>query len=252
MARPRRCGLDWFPLDTELDDKISFVEATHGIKGFAIVVKLYQKIYGENGYFCQWNARACTIFATELRLSVSAVQGVIATCVEEGIFDAFMLNEHGILTSAGIQRRYLAAARKRTDFSIKAEYALAEPALNFQSAEETPVSAPKTPISSVQSTQSKSTENNNKTIEPSTIEVAIAIQENADLVELTYHEAFALAQRFITYNQLQGWTYLDRWRDALRLFMVHEREKREEQDKRDEAKIDAWCASHIAAKEVHC
>lgn len=41
MARPRKQGLDYFPLvDIGQDDKVQFVESVHGPVGFAIVIKL--------------------------------------------------------------------------------------------------------------------------------------------------------------------------------------------------------------------
>ncbi|MBQ4336486.1 MAG: NAD-binding protein, partial [Lentisphaeria bacterium] len=37
-------GLDWFPLDTRLDDKFELIEAEFGAAGFAVVIKLLQRI----------------------------------------------------------------------------------------------------------------------------------------------------------------------------------------------------------------
>ena len=37
-------------MDVEMDDKVELIEAKHGITGFGVLVKLYQKIYKE-GYF---------------------------------------------------------------------------------------------------------------------------------------------------------------------------------------------------------
>jgi hypothetical protein len=54
MSRPIKQGLDYFPMDVEVDDKIELIEAKHGISGFGILVKLFQKIYKE-GYYLNWN-----------------------------------------------------------------------------------------------------------------------------------------------------------------------------------------------------
>jgi len=37
MARPQKNGLDYFPLDVDMDqdDKIALIEAQHGVVGFA-------------------------------------------------------------------------------------------------------------------------------------------------------------------------------------------------------------------------
>ena len=38
-----------------MDDNIKMIQAEIGLKGFAIVVKLWQTIYREHGYYCEWN-----------------------------------------------------------------------------------------------------------------------------------------------------------------------------------------------------
>lgn len=47
-------GVKYFPSDVYLDDKFELIEAEFGLIGFAVVVKLYQKIYSI-GYYCEWN-----------------------------------------------------------------------------------------------------------------------------------------------------------------------------------------------------
>lgn len=44
MARPQKVGLDYFELDCHMDEKIELIEAEFGLKGFAVIVKLYQSI----------------------------------------------------------------------------------------------------------------------------------------------------------------------------------------------------------------
>ncbi len=45
MPRPQKAGLDYFPLDTDMekDDKIALIETKYGIVGFGIVIKLFKK-----------------------------------------------------------------------------------------------------------------------------------------------------------------------------------------------------------------
>lgn len=217
MARPPKIGLEWFPLDTNLDDKMQFVEATHGIKGYAIVIKLLQKIYGHFGYFGEWNARTATLFANELRLPLKVVTDVVGTCVEEGIFHEGMFEKYGILTSAGIQRRYLAAVRKRTDASIKSEYALAELAQKELWTEETPISASETPVSATESTQKENNINKKNNIPPT----PLIVEELITVHHLNTEQAELTAKRFVLYNELNGWKYADRWQTLLELFLLH-------------------------------
>ena len=44
-GRPLKNGVDYFPLDVVMDDKIELIESIHGIKGFGIIIKIFQKIY---------------------------------------------------------------------------------------------------------------------------------------------------------------------------------------------------------------
>ena len=41
MARPTKAGLDYFELDCHMDEKVELIEAEFGLKGFAVIVKLY-------------------------------------------------------------------------------------------------------------------------------------------------------------------------------------------------------------------
>lgn len=45
MARPKKIGLEYFPLDCQMDDKVEILEAVHGLEGFAVYVKFLQAIY---------------------------------------------------------------------------------------------------------------------------------------------------------------------------------------------------------------
>ena len=40
-----KCGLKTFPLSVDLDDGVKLVEAEFGVKGYAVVIKLFQAIF---------------------------------------------------------------------------------------------------------------------------------------------------------------------------------------------------------------
>lgn len=127
-GRRHKIGLDYFELDCFLDNKIKLIQAEYGLKGFAIVVKLYQKIYGEDGYYCEWNDDTLLLFMSENGLSGESgknlVDGVISCCVRRGIFSEEIYSRYGVLTSAGVQSRYLDATSKREKVELKKEYLL--------------------------------------------------------------------------------------------------------------------------------
>ena len=61
-----KSGLEYFPLDVVLDDKFELIEAEFGLTGFAVIVKLFQKIYGGQGYYCEWTNEVALLFAKRI------------------------------------------------------------------------------------------------------------------------------------------------------------------------------------------
>lgn len=127
MARPFKAGLDYFELDCQLDDKTKLIQAEFGLNGFAIVVKLYQKIYGGFGYYCEWNDDILLLFTSENGLSCDSnnlIREIVNACIRRGIFSKELYDKYSILTSSGIQKRYLNAASRRESLELKKEYLL--------------------------------------------------------------------------------------------------------------------------------
>ena len=124
MARPIKKGLPYFPLDVTLDDKFELIEAEFGLKGFAVVVKLYQKIYGQQGYYCEWTNEVSLLFGKSIGLGGSDVSEIVAASVRRGIFDREKLEKYSILTSKGIQERYFNAVSRRQEVEVEERYLL--------------------------------------------------------------------------------------------------------------------------------
>jgi hypothetical protein len=124
MARPKKQGLDYFPLDCDNDDKFDLIESEFGLAGFAIIIKLYQKIYKEHGYYGDWGSGVGLVFAHKNGVGASLVSEIIESALKNGIFDNDMYQKYGILTSRGIQKRYFAAVERRHQIEVKNEYLL--------------------------------------------------------------------------------------------------------------------------------
>lgn len=124
MARPLKNGVDYFPLDTVLDTKFELIEAEFGLTGFAVVVKLLQKIYRENGYYCEWTKEVALLFSKQVNEGYNAVSEIVSASVKRGIFDKDLFHKYGILTSTGIQKRYFEAVNRRAQIVVKKEYLL--------------------------------------------------------------------------------------------------------------------------------
>ncbi len=117
-----KSGLDYFPLDVHLDSKFELIEAEFGLTGFAVVVKLYQKIYGGFGYYCEWTNEVALLFGRSCGLGGNAVSEIVSASIRRGIFDSDRFEKYQILTSEGIQKRYFEAVSRRKEISVKKQY----------------------------------------------------------------------------------------------------------------------------------
>lgn len=137
-------GVAYFPLYCALDEKFELIEAEFGLKGFAIVVKLFQRIYKEHGYYCEWNDDISLVFAKQCGLSNTGdnrlldcaeqpsqsgksknlIDLVVAASIRRGIFNSELFKQYSILTSKGIQKNFLKIVRNRKAVEVRKEYLL--------------------------------------------------------------------------------------------------------------------------------
>ena len=163
MARPLKTGLDYFPMDIDFyeDEKIELLWAKYGLVGEAIATRLLAKIY-RNGYFIEWNNDKALLFQRKVGADVD-INGIIEELLERDFFDRYLFESFGVLTSRGIQKRYIRICQeaKRKKYSILVNYDL----IGFNS-EETPINSgiiqEETPVNSEFSTQRKEKESKGK------------------------------------------------------------------------------------------
>lgn len=122
-------GIPSFLLDCHTNDNIAEIEAEYGIKGFAIIVRLWQKIYSEKGYYCEWIERSPLLFSSQWfggnsGVDKNLIMQVVSKAIKIGIFDESMFNKYAILTSRRIQMQYFDVVKRRTEIRIKNEYLL--------------------------------------------------------------------------------------------------------------------------------
>ncbi|MBH0176250.1 DUF4373 domain-containing protein [Fictibacillus sp. 23RED33] len=157
MARPNKQSVDYFPLDVHLDDKFKFIEIKYKLEGFAIIIKLLQKIYASS-YWYRWTEDEALLFADEIRADFDLVTKVVNEAIDRDLFDKDLYETFSILTSKGIQKRYKEIVRKRKDVEIKEEYLLIDGTFGVNSAINSINDAPKVESSrnpDGRSTQSK-------------------------------------------------------------------------------------------------
>lgn len=176
MARPQKVGLDYFELDCHMDEKIELIEAEFGLKGFAVIVKLYQSIYSGFGYYCEWTPEISVLWAYRLGCTRSVdcrnvgsvceecalpgfpnnlINEIVAASIRRNIFSGELFNKYRILTSSGIQKRYLNAVSRRERVELKKEYLLISVGKNHQNVVINSVNADRNPINEHGNTQSK-------------------------------------------------------------------------------------------------
>ena len=117
MARPRKQGIDYFPFDVDFfeDDKVMLIDAEFGNKGVLVAIRLLCKIY-KNGYYYQWGDDECLLLSKQMGAGfVPKLVGEIVTgLVRRSFFDKGVWDSFRVLTSVGIQRRYVEATRGRS------------------------------------------------------------------------------------------------------------------------------------------
>ena len=162
MPRPQKAGVEYFPLDVENDDKLDLIEAEFGLTGFAVIVKLYQRIY-KLGYYCEWNDEVALLFGKRLGTGGKAVSEIVSAAIRRKLFDEEIYRKYGVLTSRGIQKRYFEIVARRKNVEVEQRYLLVSRDLipvnvNIMYAE-TPVNVntmqTETPENAYRSTQSK-------------------------------------------------------------------------------------------------
>ena len=122
-------GLKSFHLDCHTNDNISELEGEFGIKGFGIIVRLWQKIYAEKGYYCEWVKRSPLLFLSNWfggnsGVSLNLINEVVSRALRIGLFDEGLYEKYSILTSERIQRQFFEAIKRRKEVKVISEYLL--------------------------------------------------------------------------------------------------------------------------------
>lgn len=181
MARPMKAGLDYFELDCHLEDNIKLIQAQFGLKGFALVVKLYQKIYGGLGYYCEWDENRLLLFMAENGLtcdSINLIRDIVEACIRRNIFSEKLFVKFGILTSRRIQERYLNATSKRKKVELIKEYLLIDVPKNQVNVVINSINVGRNSINSYRNTQSREEKSRVKNINTMCKADALALFEH--------------------------------------------------------------------------
>ena len=115
MARPQKIGINYYPTDVDIvrDIKIQKLLRYHnGPAALGVLIALFSQIYSQR-YYLEWEDDQRFVLARDLYAEENFIQEIINACLDFGIFDKNLYDDHRILTSHGIQQRYFMAAKRR-------------------------------------------------------------------------------------------------------------------------------------------
>ena len=123
-GRPIKQGIDYFPLDTGFfqDVKVRKIMRACGPNAVSVLISLLCNIYRDNGYYILWDEDLPFFIADEVGVSEGCVKETLLKAVQVGFFDVEKYAAHRILTSSGIQKRFLNITNRRKETVIKGEF----------------------------------------------------------------------------------------------------------------------------------
>lgn len=129
MARPRKDGLDYYPMDVNFlgDIKVKKVIRSHGIQAVAVILHLLGTVYRDTGYYATYDDDLLFITADELNLEEKYVKDVVEKLLEVDFFSREQAEKNKVLTSIGIQERYRKATERRISVNINDSLCIQKP-----------------------------------------------------------------------------------------------------------------------------
>jgi hypothetical protein len=169
MARPVIEGLEYANIDVNIFDdiKILFVSDRFAEKGELFSIKLLLWIY-KQGYYTQWNDEIAMLFSKKnfKNVSFDLANDIVRELLKRGFFDEAIFQKFGILTSKGIQKRWIKVVTvAKRKCAICDEYNLLLPGIKEETPakpESIPPEPAQTPSEGTVITQSKVEESKGK------------------------------------------------------------------------------------------
>ena len=161
MARPKAKGVEYFPLDVGFlsDLKIRKIMLSCGASSIAVLIYIFAAIYRDEGYFMNVKDDDIALIALDTNLDTDYVKNVINRACEVGLFSFRIYDNFRVLTSEGIQNRYLKITERRKSVKINADINLVNVGMMYTETRvnvaETIVNVAETPVNVYKSTQRK-------------------------------------------------------------------------------------------------
>ena len=161
LARPTKTGLEYFPLDVNFlyDIKVRKIIKPLGPEAIGVLVYLLAEIYKDNGYYISWNDDICFLMSDLTGIDEELIKDVVSKALEVDFFNKDKYKKYNILTSKGIQNRYISATEKRKNTNINDDYIIENEQISTnehtQNNSNTKVNSEETGVNVTESTQSK-------------------------------------------------------------------------------------------------
>ncbi len=124
MARTTKQGIEYFPLDTQFDDKIELYLLETEAIGLAVLVTLWQLIYTNEGYYISNNDDLPLLVKKRINVNINDINVCINAALKRGVFHKDVNDKHGVLTSKAIQKRYFEASKRKKYVHFNEQYLL--------------------------------------------------------------------------------------------------------------------------------
>ena len=126
MARPTAKGVEYFPLNVNFinDLKVRKLLLSCGAEAIAVLIYLLSTIYKDEGYYVEIHEDEIDLIALDVNVTPEFVLEVINKACEVRFFDVNLYNNFNILTSKGIQERYLKITERRKNSVVITQFSL--------------------------------------------------------------------------------------------------------------------------------
>lgn len=147
MSRPNKTGLSYFPMDVDLFQDIRIRKLIKYQSGKAITVyALLLCLIYQRGYYMRWDEELPFIISEQTGFEEAYILEVIRSCMTLGLFSKKLYDDEQIITSKGIQERYLYICKLLKRRVSITEYLLIDEEKKLVTSQETGVISGKTPV----------------------------------------------------------------------------------------------------------
>lgn len=164
MARPTAKGVEYFPLNVNFinDLKVRKLLLSCGAEAIAVLIYLLSTIYKDEGYYIEIHEDEIDLIALDVNVTPEFVLEVINKACEVRFFDVNLYENFNILTSKGIQERYLKITERRKNSVVITQFNLVNVYNNSVNVNNNSINVDNNPVNVYKSTQSKVKESKEK------------------------------------------------------------------------------------------